>query len=955
MVRKTILWLILWVQCVSLIQLGFSANNQWNTFEEKAKSAWIDINYLKQQNTISRYDVTRLLNAVQCTDCILPSQKLTTTYSPNFWKNFLTLPGKDFDDIWYQQAWYNGESYYYCVATVADKEYMYWYPLLTSPICSGKFCGANNMNKAEFIQTVVNIASDYIYKDYKANRADIYSRYKNLKSWSYQYNTLNERDKKIIESEYQLCKTNVCTIWDSQIFHTYLKYCMFNLSSCQMNDIGWVSQWYWPIAELNIGNKEWFIDNNYIDSLYKPIDWKTAVEMFWQVFSKIQCQFDDDYDCDGIKNKDDNCPNTYNPSQKDTDQDHIGDVCDDDIDGDGVKNPIGIVDEWWGIILPIWNQQADNCLFIKNNDQKDSNKNFQWDSCDTDIKGVAIETKILSLWGTKRILAQVKTDYKPIEDTWVRTVEWKTFQWNTIVYPITKNGNYILYVQSTQDSRRKASTSLIISNDKEYQPVDFSINISKTYLPTVLSTILNNNIPNNITTRDLNGPESYQKISNKNTSFLLNKAGLYTLSATIKNKNNEIIGFSSQSFSLQEDNILIPNVSISNLQPKLWEKITMSVSQPISSWMIDRWDNTKEKVITTTSQHSYIKDGTFVIQSHITLMDWNIIDSTKTIVTKNSMINQDYLLQPLVTPLQWISNQPLNIITQRIGYDESSLIEQILFDTIHFSTGKVSKLIYTLPGIYYPEKKEIIWLCKVVSNQATIAINSPTASCLSLYANHISPQCDYDKDGIDDRCDDDIDGDGVKNPIGLILQNDSSCDLSKAIIDKDKRNSMHQLLQSYISNQRTCKIPIDNCPFIANTDQKDSDHNTYGDLCNTSSWNIWNNSNNNSSLWNILNTTWQNNLSDSDHDGIPDKNDTCPTLQETYNGYQDQDGCPELGDNNPCETKILWDSFITSECLQCPCQYAQEDSDLEHGDIVRATLRNNSWTILQALSNTKTL
>jgi outer membrane protein OmpA-like peptidoglycan-associated protein len=32
---------------------------------------------------------------------------------------------------------------------------------------------------------------------------------------------------------------------------------------------------------------------------------------------------------------------------------------------------------------------------------------------------------------------------------------------------------------------------------------------------------------------------------------------------------------------------------------------------------------------------------------------------------------------------------------------------------------------------------------------------------------------------------------------------------------------------------------------------------------------------------------------DTDHDGIPDKEDTCPTEKEDFDGFQDQDGCPE--------------------------------------------------------------
>jgi hypothetical protein len=39
----------------------------------------------------------------------------------------------------------------------------------------------------------------------------------------------------------------------------------------------------------------------------------------YNVFEIVDCDFDDDYDCDGIPNAEDNCPNHYNPSQKDTD------------------------------------------------------------------------------------------------------------------------------------------------------------------------------------------------------------------------------------------------------------------------------------------------------------------------------------------------------------------------------------------------------------------------------------------------------------------------------------------------------------------------------------------------------------------------------------------------------------------------------------------------------------
>ena len=51
--------------------------------------------------------------------------------------------------------------------------------------------------------------------------------------------------------------------------------------------------------------------------------------------------------------------------------------------------------------------------------------------------------------------------------------------------------------------------------------------------------------------------------------------------------------------------------------------------------------------------------------------------------------------------------------------------------------------------------------------------------------------CDMDGDGIPDICDDDIDGDGVKNLIGLVLFDNPDCSI-------DERNINHDLLRQHI-------------------------------------------------------------------------------------------------------------------------------------------------------------
>ena len=50
--------------------------------------------------------------------------------------------------------------------------------------------------------------------------------------------------------------------------------------------------------------------------------------------------YEEDWDNDGVANDYDNCPYTWNVEQINHDSDHLGDLCDDDIDGDGIINSI---------------------------------------------------------------------------------------------------------------------------------------------------------------------------------------------------------------------------------------------------------------------------------------------------------------------------------------------------------------------------------------------------------------------------------------------------------------------------------------------------------------------------------------------------------------------------------------------------------------------------------------
>lgn len=972
-----------------LLSAGTYSHAQLSDFEKNLLNMNIPINSILSNTGINRYELTRLLNAVECKDCLVPSKEYLNKYTNLFWQKFIKEPGRDFDDVFYKKAIYNKKNYYYCVAYVWDRTYMRWYPKETSPVCAWQFCWERSTTKAEFLQVIMNIIAKYLYPIYGLNRNDAQDRISGLRSRSYQYKTFTKDDLDIITKRAKDCWKQVCPLQNANELNIYLKYCMFNLKECWMIAFDKTKEWYWPVAELNLLYRQQIITlNDAIKyNINQFVDWKLAIETLGKINSLIWCSFDDDYDCDGIPNYEDNCPISYNPQQKDSDGDWVWDVCDDDIDDDGIKNPIWIIDENNNINIALLTPETDNCLFVPNKDQVDLNKNWIGDACETTSPKLSLSIAIQKMeWMLPKTVTFGALSKWPVSSLNRDFGDGTIWSWSQISHTYFTPWLYTvrLFAKWNKANDAYAKTTVIIGRNPEEKqglyPINTSLIWSIWWEWSFSLSALGKHDSYQRSIWEIETMTQYPVLKKKFTI-----PGTQQITIKAKNKWN-IVAATMFSFGVGDYaywSMLIP----SNIIPEKYETVNFETKLSnfsISSisrifWDFGDWD--KLETTETKVSHDYQTIGKKIVLQTILLNDWTKLQNMITLFVSSNNLFASYWLQILPSSLDLSTTQPFTFKILPLGESFADLIftNIIAWDWVSNIFNLKNRIIFPLeykhtyqnPWIYYPQTNVSLDICSQLSAQATLAVGW-TDFCMQAKLDWTLSKyiCDMDKDWIPDICDADIDGDGMPNLLWLINpSNYNNCNYSEILKNPNQKLINTETLKTHLNS--VCSL--DNAPFVPNSDQLDLNKNWIGDVMEN--------------FFDKDSIDWLKPIIDSDWDWIPDKDDLCPLIPETWNGVSDYDWCPEIWlelycDNNrtpvwipsilepdiyPEDNDITpwlgsncwngeqdpWENCFncpedmdnclfasTAPCLQCPCPFIDVNTNLTNKDIVKSVLRD---------------
>ena len=754
----------------------------YDSFLNDLKKSWIDIEKIQNTKTISRYTLTRLLNSVNCNDCINPDSNMVNKYTYEWWQNFSI--GRDFWDISYQWWFYEWESYYYCVAYVWDNVRMRWYPEWTSTVCNWKFCGNRNVTVWEFLQVILNIADQYVYDKYSVNWKYVQNWVNSLKPGSYPDQYLTNDDKKMVK-EFSDQSLN-WVLPNEEALQPYLKYCMFNLNACNMQSFWKVWQWYWPVAELNI-----LYSNNLVDyemfetwAIDKLVEWEYVLQVLYKLFEIIDCNFNHDYDCDWLENTEDNCPNDYNPNQTDTDWDWIWDVCDGDIDWDWVKNSVWIVDDLGHIVVWKRNKNTDNCPLVKNKNQKDSDKNWVWDDCDGKNNNLWMYIKINKIENVAPATVEFEaiTKWNIVWDIQRKLSDGSTAIWNKIKHTFYQPWLFAIQASANWDTNKAIASTTVLIWKWNFENNAIQIKVTPS---TTLSSQISFNLDVKWTFDKFEWSFwDWTKIEKKDKSTvskIYNTEGSYLV--TVKwYKNSEITAVASAIIWAWK-NLFGSVMNANNLNPNVWDNVVLSTNiiwikeSDIKNVLRDFWDWIEERTKTLNTYHNYSIMWQHVIVQTINFIDWSKIQNYITVYVRDKTIENSYAIQVIPNWIIWAVGWNMTFNEDRIWSLPNILINLNKYQ--EWQTEKLYENLNIRPKTF-GYKYNIWWIvtptfivyvneCIDLETTSTLIISEEDICFNAITNNSLwKYKCDMDSDWTPDICDDDIDWDWIKNLIWII-------------------------------------------------------------------------------------------------------------------------------------------------------------------------------------------
>lgn len=931
--------------CISIVT--FAQNNQW-------------------EQTISRYEFTELLTSAECRDCLSPEQEIADTYTADRLQTIKLSPLIALDDIERTEQWPN-TSWFYCVANVVDRWLMQWFPRTTSPYCPWKFCGTTDLTMIDFLDSLIRTLWATVREQYPINWWALASRAQGNPWLPINY-------LQAIAAATNRCEDKPCVATSRDEFAVRLQWCRTDAEACglwQSSALGSL----WP-RRVVLQNAGVIPKDAQLTNAFAPVSRDLALQATQYVSGLLWCEENNwwqtgwwqnnttwninnwwlwntgwmsgntwsnnafDQDGDGIPNIDDLCPQVYDPSQNDLDKDGIGDVCDDDIDGDWIKNSIWVVDHQWRFKQDLVRQSDDNCIIDPNPDQKNADGDTFGDLCQTAANTSAYRALQIT-WSVRSGPAPLTVQFSQETVSWTWPLLWDMGD-GTVIEGLSPQHTYQTPGRYTVVAKTIGQKETIIA-----------------ILPLVVYPAERVQVWTLMAVKSIDRQKANIAIQHVVVWDVQNLTLQWNWELqTVKPKEIATIWFDDwwveqfvmQSYNTQWERVWLTRLSLdprhrayshlltTSLNNEVWKNITITT---VASWMSANeisqivWDLGDWVTLTSWSviQYAWEKPWIYLVKQRIIFVDptREAHENAFTLVIRPLIANQRPLMMTVDRLLKTTVDEfvfSLDLWDRNANSirhcDWTFTANQRRFTT---NAKEIFRFRYPVPWSY-----PVIAHCLTNSDIWFTAWLTVAVDQAEWCGNAV---CDFDKDWIPDLCDDDIDGDWLKNRLTLLVTEPKDCALSHDLIEKSVRDDYFWQIKQWEK--------FDNCPFLPNPQQGDSNQNGYGNACDPSSWGEtgwWA-----GDSWWTWDSDWPD--QDDDGDGIDNGNDSCPWTPESGNGSSDADGCPEapVDDENDNNNGDNWFVKIDT-CTQCPCPEADYASSLRKWDRVRALLLDPAGKII---------